>query len=234
MNQLLRHSYKLSYLGRNQTCVEIINRLDDPRRNEIFKLRHTVLSNAPNSPFTRNHPMVHGDEIRDEYDEMESTKQYLIRSPGTGKPIASIRTTDANDGSLEMEKYGWFPISDDLRSEGLVEWSRLVSLPEVRGSNAVPILYYTSVTHKQMVGNQNIIFMVDQKATRLLEYYNKWASVCNVLTDEPINCDEFEKGRRSHVVLMPMGEKVSLSRAKFTAAVRVPCILGVSYLNTPK
>lgn len=110
-----------------------------------------------------------------------------------------------------------------------MEWCRLVGDKTARGTNAVPLLYQQSVLHQQDLGIQSTVFMVDVKATKLLDYYKRW-TITEELSDAPVACDEFEVGRRSHVLRMPMGEKGTAARAKFTAAVRIPCLLACTVM----
>ena len=66
--------------------------------------------------------------------------------------------------------------------------------------------------------------MVNSKATKLLDYYNRW-TIAHQLSPEPVRCDEFEVGRTSYVMHMPMGKKGSLERLKFQSFVYHPAIL---------
>ena len=72
--------------------------------------------------------------------------------------------------------------------------------------------------------------MVDEKAEKLLNYYNRW-TICKQLTKEPVRCDEFEKGRKSHVFSMDMGVNDSSERRKFTYRVMIPCLLGITFMK---
>ena len=90
---------------------------------------------------SRSDPRVYQDdedgfyEVRDDLDEEPSTISYLIRNPNDGKPIASIRTVDAVKGEVEMEKYKWFDIPDEIKRGGVVEWCRLCAVKEVKDAN---------------------------------------------------------------------------------------------------
>ena len=75
------------------------------------------------------------------------------------------------------------------------------------------------------------MFMVDERAKKLLNYYNKW-TIAKQLTKEPVRCDEFEIGRRSHVFHMPMGSSGTLSRFNFDLKVYCPAIAGIAMMRS--
>jgi hypothetical protein len=174
--------------------------------------------------------------VRDQLDDAESTVHFLVRNPKSGKVVSSIRTVDASRSQLEMERFGWWKISDEMKKQGAVEWCRLVADPSARGSTAAPMLYIQSVRYHQdktneWGGNQNFVFMVDQRATKLLKYYHDYTPTVQ-LSPEPVRCDEYELGRKSYVLNMPMGEEGSLARAKFQANVYWPAVLGTCFMKS--
>ena len=229
----------LSHLQRYTPLVEIIESSDDPRCSEIYQLRHKVLfEQGKNSKFDSSHPQVYKSadnkwEIRDDLDEDETTIQYAVRSPTTKELVCSIRTVDGNMSTLEMQRHKWYDVDIYIRQDGYVEWSRLVADKSVRGTNAVPLLYQQSVFHQQDLDTHHILFMVDSKAKKLLEYYHRW-TICRQLTKEPVLCDEFEKGRRSHVMQMDLGSPDSFQRMKFNTCVALPCLLGITFMKSYK
>ena len=93
------------------------------------------------------------------------------------------------------------------------------------------MLYIQSVRYHLEKGNDNFIFMVDQKAKKLLNYYKKWTPT-KQLTEDPVRCDEFEPGRKSWVLSMPMGGAGSLTRLKFMANVYYPAVLGTCFMKS--
>jgi hypothetical protein len=117
-----------------------------------------------------------------------------------------------------------------------VEWCRLVADPSARGTTAAPMLYVQSVRYHQdesneFGGNANFAFMVDQRAKKLLNYYNKW-TIAEQLSPEPVRCDEYEVGRKSYVMNMPMGKPGTLKRAKFQSHVYWPAVLGTCFMRS--
>ena len=162
-----------------------------------------------------------GSEIRDPLDDEPSTYHYAVRR-SDGKLVSSIRAVNGNQTPLEMERFGWYKFEGEVRENGFAEWCRLICDKEARGTTAVPLLYLQSARHQQDLGVDNLVFMVDTKAKKLLDYYKRWTIVEKV--SDPVPCNEFEKGRMSYVMNMPMGKKGSLQRAKFYGAVEVPCI----------
>jgi len=189
----------------------------------------------------RTHSHVHEDAtgklgVRDDLDEADSTVHFLCRNPKSGKVVSSIRTVDANKSTLEMELHNWWKLSDDIKQGGAVEWCRLVADPSARGTTAAPMLYIQSVRYhqdktKEFGGNNNFVFMVDQRATKLLKYYNDWTPTVQ-LSPDAVRCDEYEIGRKSYVLNMPMGEEGSLARAKFQANVYHPAVLGSCFMKS--
>ena len=133
--------------------------------------------------------------------------------------------------SLRPLQFGWHHLSDEIKSEGAVEWCRLCASPDARGTTAAPMLYIQSVRYHQEKGNNNFIYMVDQKAKKLLNYYSKWTPSVQ-LTKDPVRCDEFEPGRKSWVLAMQMGSPGSLQRAKFQANVYYPAIIGSCFMKS--
>jgi N-acyl-L-homoserine lactone synthetase len=212
--------------------IEIIKDKTDPRCLEIYRLRHKVVVEQHKMKINPAHifDSVSGKMVCDDHDLSDATTHYAIRSPSTGKMVSSIRTVDANKTLIDMEKYKWFQLPDHVKKEGVVEWSRLVSDTSVRKTNAALLLYIQSVLHQQDNGIGNITFMVDSRATNLMKYYNKW-TVCREISNGPVNCDEYEIGRKSHVMLMPFGKNGSLERGKFNASVRLPISIAVSFMK---
>lgn len=212
--------------------VEIITDKSDPRCLEIYRLRHEVIVNQqkmkinPANIFTG----PSGKYICDNHDLSDAVVHYAIRNPNTGKYVSSIRTIDGNKTTLDMEKHNWFKLSDTIKADGVVEWSRLVSDASVRKTNAALLLYIQSVNHQQDLGVNNVTFMVDSKAKHLMNYYKRW-TICEEISDGPVKCDEYELGRTSHVMLMPMGKENTTERFRFNLGVRIPAIFGVSVLK---
>lgn len=223
----------LRYFSRTLPMVEIISNKMDPRCQEIYRLRYNVVveqhkmkindSNIKDSSI--------GKLIMDEHDISEATVHYAIRNPTTGKLVSAIRTIDANKTQLDMEKHKWFQIDQKIKTGGVVEWSRLVSDASVRKTNTALLLYIKSVYHQQDLGVNNVIFMVDSRATNLMNYYKRW-TICEEISNGPVPCDEYEVGRKSHVMLMPTGHPDTVERAKFTLQVRIPIVCAVSMMKS--
>ena len=141
----------------------------------MYRLRYEVASDIMD---LSSHPQVitldDGSKgVRDALDDEPSTTVFAVRNPQSGRVVASIRTVDAVQSKLEMEKYNWHNLDPSIKAKGCVEWCRLVAHPSARGTTAAPMLYIQSVRHHQAKGDANFVFMVDQRATRLLDYYNK-------------------------------------------------------------
>ena len=224
------------HLGRRYTpLVEVIQGgSNDPRLNEIYRLRHQVLyGQTKNSLFTPDHDQVfpgeNGFEIRDALDDEESTMHYAVRRETDGKLVSSIRAVDGNKAQLEMEKFGWYNVEEPIREAGFSEWCRLICDKSARGTTAVPLLYLQSARQLQDSGIDNVVFMVDTRAKKLLSYYKKW-TICEQISETAVRCDEFEKGRESYVMNMPMGSTGSFQRAKFYSTVEVPCIAAIALM----
>ena len=218
---------------RYMPIVEIIKDKTDVRCLEIYRLRHTVVVDQHNMKINPAHifESSSGKMVCDDHDLSDATTHYAIRSPSTGKLVSAIRTVDANKTLIDMEKYKWFQLPQHVKQEGVVEWSRLVSDVSVRKTNAALLLYIQSVHHQQDNGIGNITFMVDSRAKNLMNYYKKW-TICEEISNGPVNCDEYEIGRKSHVMLMPFGKNGSFERSKFNAAVRLPISIGVSFMKS--
>ena len=73
--------------------------------------------------------------------------------------------------------------------------------------------------------------MVDSRATNLLKYYKRY-TICEEISKGAVECNEYEQGRMSHVMRMPMGLPNSIERAKFVAQVQVPITFAVSVMKS--
>lgn len=221
------------FASRRLPMVEIITDKTDPRCLEIFRLRYNVVIDQfrmrinPSNVFDSSKGKI----IMDEHDASDATVHYAIRHPTTGKYISAIRTINANQTTLDMEKYNWFHLNDTIKRGGVVEWSRLVSDTSVRKTNTALLLYMQSVYHQQDLGVENVVFMVDSRATNLMNYYKRY-TICEEISKGPVDCSEYEQGRKSHVMLMPMGTANSTDRTKFIFQVQIPIILAVSVMKT--
>ena len=221
------------YITRSLPMVEIITDKTDPRCLDIFRLRYNVVVDQCNMKInpTNIFESSKGKIIIDKHDSSDATVHYAIRNPQTGKFVSAIRTIDANKTQLDMEKYNWFKIDQKIKETGVVEWSRLVSDLSVRKTNTALLLYMQSVYHQQDLGINNVIFMVDSRAKHLMNYYKRY-TICEEISNGPVECNEYEQGRKSHVMFMPMGQPGSFERAKFTANVRIPIIFAVSVMKS--
>ena len=221
------------YATRRLPMVEIIKDKTDPRCLDIYRLRHDVIINQCNMKIDQSNIFESktGKIIMDKHDISDATVHYAIRNPANGKLVSAIRTIDANKTQLDMEKHKWFNIDQKIKSGGVVEWSRLVSDMSVRKTNTALLLYMQSVYHQQDLGVNNIIFMVDSRAKKLMNYYNRY-TICKEISDGPVECNEYEEGRKSHVMLMPMGEAGTFEQYKFFAGVRMPIIIAVSCMKS--
>lgn len=220
------------FMKRYLPMVEIITDKTDPRCLDIYKLRHDVIVKQqqmkinPENIFTGSK----GHYICDKHDASDAVVHYAIRNPNTGKFISAIRTIDGNKTQLDMEKHNWFKLSEKIKSEGVVEWSRLVSDVSARKTNAALLLYIQSVNHQQDLGVNNVTFMVDSKAKNLMNYYKRW-TICEEISNGPVKCDEYEVGRTSHVMIMPLGKENTIERLKFNLGVRVPIVTSINFLK---
>jgi N-acyl-L-homoserine lactone synthetase len=221
------------YANRLMPMVEIITNKTDPRCIEIYRLRHTVVIDQHKMKINQSniYESTSGKVIMDNHDISDATVHYAIRNPATGKIVSAIRTIDANKTKLDMEKHNWFQIDPKIKAGGVVEWSRLVSDASVRKTNLALTLYIKSVDYQQDLGVNNVIFMVDSRAKNLMNYYNRY-TICEEISNGPVACNEYEQGRMSHVMLMPMGEAGSIERVKFTAQVRIPIMVAVSLMKS--
>jgi hypothetical protein len=172
-----------------------------------------------------------GKIIMDTHDKSDATVHYAIRSPTTGKYVSAIRTIDGNKTQLDMEKHNWFQLDQSIKAGGVVEWSRLVSDASVRKTNTAILLYMQSAYHQQDLGVNNVVFMVDSRAKNLMNYYKRY-TICEEISKGPVDCNEYEEGRKSHVMLMPMGEPESFGRFKFNIQVHLPAIFAVSLMKS--
>jgi hypothetical protein len=221
------------FATRRLPMVEIITDKMDPRCLEIFRLRYSVVIDQFQMRINQSHVFESskGNIIMDDHDASDATVHYAIRSPVTGKYVSAIRTIDANKTRLDMEKHNWFQLSDAVKSKGVVEWSRLVADASVRKTNTSLLLYMQSVYHQQDLGVENVVFMVDSRATNLMNYYKRY-TICKEISNGPVDCKEYEQGRKSHVMLMPMGASKSPERTKFIFQVQIPIIFAVSVMKT--
>lgn len=224
--------YMFKYFTRKLPMVEIISDAADPRCLDIFRLRHTVVIDQCKMTINASNIVdsAKGKMIMDDHDMSPATVHYAVRSPKTGEIVSAIRTIDANKTTLDMEKHNWFQIDNNIKANGVVEWSRLVSDVSVRKTNAALLLYMQSVYHQQDLGVNNVIFMVDGRATNLMKYYKRW-TICREISNGAVECNEYEQGRKSHVMLMPMGTPGSIDRHLFTTTVRVPIAIAVTFMK---
>jgi len=72
--------------------------------------------------------------------------------------------------------------------------------------------------------------MVDSKATNLMKYYKKW-TICKEISNGAVKCDEYEIGRKSHVMLMPMGRPNTYERIKFDTCCVIPGKIGATIMK---
>ena len=221
------------YFSRALPMVEVITSKTDPRCMEIYRLRHEVVIEQCKMKINESNIQTSsiGKIIIDQHDISDATVHYAIRNPSTGKLVSAIRTIDANKTQLDMEKHNWFQIDKKIKATGVVEWSRLVSDMSVRKTNTALLLYMKSVFHQQDLGVNNVVFMVDSRATKLLDYYKRY-TVCNEISNGPVDCSEYEIGRKSHVMLIPMGVPGSIERHKFTALNVIPITFAVSFMKS--
>ncbi len=223
----------LRYASRRMPFIDIITDKTDPRCLEIFKLRYDVVIDQCKMKINKSniYESSKGKIILDEHDNSDATVHYAIRNPSTGKYVSAIRTIDANKTKLDMEKHNWFQLDQKIKAGGVVEWSRLVSDMSVRKTNTALLLYMQSVYHQQDLGVNNIVFMVDSRAKNLMHYYKRY-TICEEISKGPVECNEYEQGRKSHVMLMPMGEPNSKERLKFDLQVRMPIIFATSVMKS--
>ncbi len=219
-------------MKRSFPMVEIIRDKTDPRCLDIYKLRYDVVINQ--NKMKINETNIYNSDIGkiicDDHDTSDATTHFAIRNPNTGKYVSSIRTIDGNKTKLDMEKYNWFELDASIKRDGVVEYSRLVSDISVRKTNATILLYLQSVMTNQDLGICNITFMVDSKATNLMKYYKKWA-ICNEISNGAVKCDEYELGRKSHVMLVHMGRPHTYARIKFDTCCVIPGQLGATIMK---
>jgi N-acyl-L-homoserine lactone synthetase len=213
--------------------VEIIKDKTDPRCLDIYRLRYDVVVNQHKMKI--NESNIFGSDsgkmICDDHDMSDATTHYAIRNSHTGKIVSSIRTIDGNKTALDMEKYNWFQLDKSIKDGGVVEWSRLVSDVSARKTNAALLLYIQSALHCRNMGITNVTFMVDSKATQLMKYYKRW-TICDELSNGPVKCDEYEVGRKSHVMLMQMGKPNTYERFRFESCIRLPTTLGAIFIKS--
>jgi len=230
ITQIRRHTTEHMF-SRYSAAIETFGNTD-PRADEVYRLRYNVMSTAPGSPFNASHPQVIDDcKIRDELDCAESTIHYAIRCPKTDEIVAAIRTVDANKSQLDMERYGWFDIPEEIKAGGAVEWGRLIVSPKHRKTNSALRLYVESVRYHQDHGIDNVLFMVDSRAVRLMKYYKRY-TICEQISEDAVPCDEFEVGRKSYVMNMPFGATGSLGRINFYTRVEVPILGAIACMKT--
>lgn len=224
---------RLAILRRPLPMVEIISDKSDPRCADIFRLRHEVVVNQCKMKINESsiYNSNGGKYICDEHDGSDATTHYAIRNPNTGKIVSAIRTIDALKTQLDMEKHNWFQLDPKIKQDGVVEWSRLVSDMSVRKTNAALLLYIASASHQQSIGINNVTFMVDSRATNLMKYYKRW-TICEQISKDAVRCDEYEVGRKSYVMLMPMGKPYTYERAKFNTLVELPITIGTMTMKT--
>ena len=221
------------FASRRLPFVDIITDKTDPRCLEIFRLRYSVVIDQfqmkinPANVFDSSKGKI----IMDEHDASDATVHYAIRHPKTGQYVSAIRTIDANKTKLDMEKHNWFQLDQSIKAGGVVEWSRLVSDASVRKTNTALLLYMQSVYHQQDMGVNNVVFMVDSRAKNLMNYYKRY-TICEEISNGAVECNEYEQGRKSHVMRMPMGTPNSIERAKFVAQVQVPAVFAVSVMKS--
>ena len=218
------------YFKRSLPMIEIIKDKTDPRCLEIYKLRYDVVINQHKMKINESN-IYNGSMIRDDHDMSDATIHYAIRNTHTGKLISSIRTIDGCKTTLDMEKHKWFLLDESIKKDGVVELSRLVSDVSARKTNATILLYIHTLLHCQDMGISNVTFMVDSKATQLMKHYKRW-TICDEISNGPVNCDEYELGRKSHVMLMPMGKPNTYERLKFESCVLFPGIIGTKYMKS--
>lgn len=221
------------YITRSLPMVEIITDKTDPRCLDIFRLRYNVVIDQCKMKIKQSniYDSSRGKIIMDDHDASDATVHYAIRNPQTGKFVSAIRTIDANKTTLDMEKHNWFKIDQTIKNNGVVEWSRLVADLSVRKTNTALLLYMQSVYHQQDLGVNNVIFMVDSRAKNLMLYYKRY-TICEDISNGPVECNEYEQGRKSHVMLMSMGRPGSFERLKFMASVNIPIVFAVSVMKS--
>ena len=118
-----------------------------------------------------------------------------------------------------------------------IQVKRRIDYPQIPNTKQTPTSSLRSsppsqsVRYHQERDLSNFVFMVDQKATRLLKYYNQW-TIAEQLTDAPVRCDEFEPGRKSYVMNMPMGATNTPARLKFQTMVYWPAVLGTCLMKS--
>lgn len=221
------------FLKQSLSRVEIIKDKADPRCLDIYRLRYDVVVNQHKMKVNESsvYESAYGKMICDDHDMSDATVHYAIRNPHTGKIVTSIRTVDGNKTALDMEKYNWFHLDKSIKDGGVVELSRLVSDASMKKTNATGLLYIRSALNCQELGISNFTFMVDSKATRLLQSYKRW-SICEELSNGPVKCDEYEIGRKSHVMLVKVGKPNTYDRFKFNSCVLYPAMIGASYMKS--
>ena len=205
----------------------------DQDKRDIFRLRYNVMvSNT--TTFPPNHYCIHNKkEFKDDYDDIPSTKHYLVRKNGIA--VASCRLVDRNHTEFEAEKFNWFPVTDALKAThknptNVVEPTRVVVCKTVRKTHISVFMLTDNLLYIHDNKYESILGTVNANAGSLIKHYQKFMPSLLPLSKEPFKVNEFIQGRLCSAFNLYIGTS-DKQREKFMTRTLFPCTLYVHFLE---
>ena len=179
----------------------------DQDKKDIFKLRYDVMVNNTTT-FPKTHYCIHNNsEFRDDYDELPSTKHYLVRKDGVA--VASCRLVDRNNVIFEAEKFNWCQVSSLLtpthtNPTNVAEPTRVVVCKSVRKTHIFVFMLADTLLYMHDKKFESILGVVNANAGSLIGHYQKFMPSFHQMS-QPFKVDEFIPGRSCNAYNLYIG-----------------------------
>jgi hypothetical protein len=202
---------------------------DDASKSAIYKLRYNVMV-ANTNQFPSNHYCIKpGKEFRDAYDDLPTTKHFLMKKNGLA--VASCRLVCGRANSFEAEYYNWLDIRSHLKPthkdvRNMVEPTRVVACKSVRGSFISVYMLTASLLQIHDDNYESLLGIVNSNATHLIKHYRHFMPNLNPISNEKFPVDEFIQGRHCNAFNLYIGT-TQAERDAFVLRTLLPCV--VSY-----
>ena len=200
---------------------------DDASKSAIYKLRYNVMvANTNNFPLN-NYCIKPGKEFRDSYDDLPSTKHFLVRKNGLA--VASCRLVCGRTNPFEAEYYNWIDVRSHLKPthkdvRNVVEPTRVVACKSIRGSFITVYMLTSTLLQIHDDKYESVLGLVNSNATHLINHYRHFMPSLNPISSEKFPVDEFIQGRHCNAFNMYIGESQK-ERDAFVLRTLLPCAI---------
>ena len=204
----------------------------DQDKKDVFKLRYDVMVNNTTT-FPKTHYCIHnGDEFRDDYDELPSTKHYLVRKDGVA--VASCRLVDRNSVVFEAEKFNWCQVSSILaathmNSANVAEPTRVVVCKSVRKTHISVFMLADNLLYMHDNKFESVVGVVNASASSLIGHYQKFMPSLRQF-GQSFEVNEFIPGRSCNAYNLYIGT-TDAHRNSFMQRTIFPISMYAKYLS---